>query len=785
MSAEIRLPSSIAPSLQVTNSLRTWRSEKAATKDVSFQCYRNLHIAGLVNDHLLPFQPSVVDHEKAHTRDSKYQIKAAINPWLQAHGGKLYAHRVEVFNQERALPPLLLMLPHRIDHVIQFSLQCTPYGTLEAKVGIGMEDYRTESPSLSRITSTLFSLILGRRLKGMDVSEMSKLPYLVTPDIPASDMQTWINKITTAPCPMSSLVFNDGLQNQQYLLRHGREEILYLWSPSFESSHIRRYTAEDTILAKRLTRQLHFLDSASAPHQADCRYLKVENCSVEALPAAYGELMVLMPSILHIVELNMRGQLLVEQSPLREVKYSNSRMVSMALVASSASSTFNYDRLEFLGDALLKFYVSVQLFFEFPLLAEGNLTAKRGALVGNVRLQKATRNLGLDRYLTTEAFSGQEWSLKLGATEQDQRNVSSKTLADIVESLLGASYLDDGHLYGQQDLVVSTLNILLPEIRWRSPMDHIEASRTAKMGSMVNTAAASLVEGMLHYQFNNKRLLAEALTKSSLREGASSYERLEFLGDAVLDYIVGTAIYESRARHSKEMTLWHHSLVNHHLLALLGLELSRTTYTKKVTLTSEGASISDVPKMVRLIDHLAIVTDKTQTEQRERAEATYLAVSKDINYALAVGKSIPWAQVRSIDTTKSYSDVVESILGAVFIDSGGNISACKKVLSVFGFMGIMDRVIGEVDFDSGFSIEKLRYSYTSVQVKHKASGQISKGTKKWTCVISLYGEELSSFVSSVSFAHAEQVAADLALEVLALQKDKAGIQSPLDRQDSR
>ncbi|KKY13695.1 putative dicer-like protein 2 [Diplodia seriata] len=58
------------------------------------------------------------------------------------------------------------------------------------------------------------------------------------------------------------------------------------------------------------------------------------------------------------------------------------------------------------------------------------------------------------------------------------------------------------------------------------------------------------VEEIIGYTFKNKHLLLEALTHpsfSSYREAASSsYQRLEYLGDAVLDYILSRRLYAHR-----------------------------------------------------------------------------------------------------------------------------------------------------------------------------------------------------------------------------------------------
>ena len=62
-----------------------------------------------------------------------------------------------------------------------------------------------------------------------------------------------------------------------------------------------------------------------------------------------------------------------------------------------------------------------------------------------------------------------------------------------------------------------------------------------------NNADLNVAEKIIGYQFSDKSLLARAFTHSSYaneHKQAYDYERIEFLGDAVLDYIVGLFLYE-------------------------------------------------------------------------------------------------------------------------------------------------------------------------------------------------------------------------------------------------
>lgn len=91
------------------------------------------------------------------------------------------------------------------------------------------------------------------------------------------------------------------------------------------------------------------------------------------------------------------------------------------------------ERLEFLGDAILEFIVSEEIYNRFPNEEEGYLTALRSNLVNTKNLSQVAEKLNL----------GQEIFLSKGEEDGGGRNNSS-LLADTVEAVIGALYLDQG-----------------------------------------------------------------------------------------------------------------------------------------------------------------------------------------------------------------------------------------------------------------------------------------------------------------------------------------------------
>jgi ribonuclease-3 len=113
-------------------------------------------------------------------------------------------------------------------------------------------------------------------------------------------------------------------------------------------------------------------------------------------------------------------------------KFSNADFARQALTHRSFGTPHN-ERLEFLGDALLNCAVATILYERFTHLPEGDLSRLRASLVNQASLSNVAEGLGLGDRLRLG-----EGELKSGGFRRPS------ILADAVEALLGAVYLDGG-----------------------------------------------------------------------------------------------------------------------------------------------------------------------------------------------------------------------------------------------------------------------------------------------------------------------------------------------------
>lgn len=92
------------------------------------------------------------------------------------------------------------------------------------------------------------------------------------------------------------------------------------------------------------------------------------------------------------------------------------------------------ERLEFLGDAVLEIIVTEYLFHRFPETPEGDLTNWRASLVNAKMLSEISKEIGLEDFLY----------LSRGEAKDKNTKARQYILANAIEALIGAIYLDQG-----------------------------------------------------------------------------------------------------------------------------------------------------------------------------------------------------------------------------------------------------------------------------------------------------------------------------------------------------
>jgi len=100
------------------------------------------------------------------------------------------------------------------------------------------------------------------------------------------------------------------------------------------------------------------------------------------------------------------------------------------------------------------------------------------------------------------------------------------------------------------------------------------------------------IEKILSYNFNDKSILKLALTHSSIRSNPNNYERLEFFGDSIIDFIVSEWLLLKKEKLDQgELTTIKSTFISRKNLSLLGREMNLINYAiihKSVDLSSNS-----------------------------------------------------------------------------------------------------------------------------------------------------------------------------------------------------
>lgn len=131
------------------------------------------------------------------------------------------------------------------------------------------------------------------------------------------------------------------------------------------------------------------------------------------------------------------------------------------------------ERLEFLGDAVLELAVTERLFEEFPNEPEGKLTVYRAALVNYQILAKIAEDLGLQNFI---------WMSK--GERADSAKAKEVILANAIEAVIGAIYLDQGYEVSERfvkNFVLNHLNEVLANKSYRDAKSELQELTQERM----------------------------------------------------------------------------------------------------------------------------------------------------------------------------------------------------------------------------------------------------------------------------------------------------------------
>ena len=426
---------------------------------------------------------------------------------------------------------------------------------------------------------------------------------------------------------------------------------------------------------------------------------------------------------------SMRDTLFV-RTPLAQIPLD---LLLTAITMPAARERSHYQRLETLGDTTLKYAVSIQLLSAHPLWHEGYLARRKDHAVSNANLAKMAIGRRLYKWIIRDILIPRKWKPMRASdpaalvfdekpqsspdmanmTEKQKRrvsvarNLSTKVLADVVEALIGAAYFHGGFAMGIECMKVFDL-----DLSWRPLPECIDAMCSRVVDLPYYPTQIGIVESILGYTFRRKTIAVEALTHASYQSDLEtiSYERMEFLGDAVLDMLVTDYIYGAPGKDYRpgNIHLIKTAVVNAHFLAMLCLRASTELPVVMPTWSQgDGVTVTEDQQCLYLYKCLLHSNVHILDEQRATFTRWERPGGRDeIEAALTEGRAFPWSALTSLQAPKFLSDMFESLLGAVYLDSRGDLDTVRDVLRRLGHWEVLESIVNR-DTDVQHPVSRL------------------------------------------------------------------------------
>lgn len=828
-SVEVVLPIYIPACVRATRSSTKWRSQKTAIKAVSLEAYKALYNAGFINEHLLPLQEA--REGQPQDLNPLVEVGNLLRPWAMvadAWGkGTIAQHPVTLRDDEgTSKAEYLMTLPNLIPPPSRITLypdDCRGAWTVEIGPPMPRQNHDDEiDHTLTFLHAAFYHrfpwskdfkryVVCFRSASTMDVLNIHKLACR---DFDDKDSATREGTRLIRDQGHHPFVFRailpgkpaaDQVQRPFRGYDDAPEGVPYLsvtkWSRRLDLLHKLHDTAKAKESSKPYSRVL------------PVSWAKVDDVDIKH--AAFGRM---LPCIIHELEVQLLAAILSTETELAHVKISDVQLVREAISTPSAGEPFDYERLEFLGDSILKWcatlnvaalcktfphptlgsdaissLVRVFLFSSLDILQlwirrhilipffffltdldhpEGYLSYHRDQRVSNFRLYRACTRLGLDRFIITQRFTGRKWRptfveelLQTGyVPDNGKRKMSIKTLADVAEALLGAAFVDGG-----MRRAIDFLRILLPDLAWSDAQLCYEKLFDHADAGVILPPTLKPVEDLIGYTFRKKSLLIEALTHASCMSAsttARSLERLEFIGDSVLDQIIVSKAfsYSQRLPHWKMHRL-KTALVNGDFQAFLLMEREVRQETVNVGSEGELETCTFVQPLWAFMRH----SSPYIADEQEAARLNHARLREDINRELASGSTYPWALLSRLQMRKFFSDLFESLLGAVWVDSG-SLETCEEFLRKFGLMDYFSRILEE-DIHLTHPKEEIGSLAGNNKVDYEMGTELGEDESRWYwCKVAVGGVLKAEVNDGVSREEVKTKAAELAIKAMKAER---------------
>ena len=136
--------------------------------------------------------------------------------------------------------------------------------------------------------------------------------------------------------------------------------------------------------------------------------------------------------------------------------FKDKTLLDLAFTHKSINQGKNYERLEFLGDAVIGAIVAEYLYLNFKDLNEGELSRYRAALVRLDALCDIAEKRNISEFILKERDNG--------IAGKDSNGINKRIISNVYEAVIGAVLLDSSYKKAK-DILLSHIHKFIPDIR--------------------------------------------------------------------------------------------------------------------------------------------------------------------------------------------------------------------------------------------------------------------------------------------------------------------------------
>lgn len=324
-------------------------------------------------------------------------------------------------------------------------------------------------------------------------------------------------------------------------------------------------------------------------------------------------------------------KLFSEKKSSKDGKIYQRHLIELEKAMRNRKNIDQLNRLKVVGASFLEYAVATNLYCTMDNVKPGRLTAMR-----------------------LEQVSAENMSLLARKNVFDDQIVSNR-IKPCIEALIGAYLMDCGPRCAL--LFISWMGFdVLPfeenlQVAPKSPMANCSTPNAEMLFNFLLDGFESF-EQKLNYKFKDRSYLLQAISHNSYAPNqlTESYQRLEFIGDAILNYLVTLSLYEDPLEHSyNTLEELKSALISNSLFTSLAVRYDFHKYFRHLT-----------PGLNKVIDR-------------------FVKVRKSKRYNINEEHYLLSGTFAELDEPKVLADVFESVAGAIYLDSNMSLDVVWRV----------------------------------------------------------------------------------------------------------